>query len=46
MAGKIVAHYKLFKNDRFPLQMAIGTKVAPLVRKSLTEQVGEAKATA
>jgi probable LLM family oxidoreductase len=61
VAEKIVAHHKLFKNDRFLLQMAIGTmphdqimrgielygtKVAPLVRKALTEQVGEAKATA
>jgi probable LLM family oxidoreductase len=61
VAEKIVAHHKLFKNDRFLLQMAIGTmpheqimrgielygtKVAPLVRKALTEQGGEAKATA
>ncbi|AYG59863.1 LLM class flavin-dependent oxidoreductase [Rhizobium jaguaris] len=61
VAEKIVAHHKLFKNDRFLLQMAIGTmpheqimrgielygtKVAPLVRKALTEQSGEAKATA
>jgi probable LLM family oxidoreductase len=61
VAEKIIAHHKLFKNDRFLLQMAIGTmphdqimrgielygtKVAPLVRKALTEQVGEAKATA
>ncbi|HEY0122371.1 MAG TPA: LLM class flavin-dependent oxidoreductase [Rhizobium sp.] len=53
VAEKIVAHHKLFKNDRFLLQMAIGTmpheqimrgielygtKVAPLVRKALTEQ--------
>lgn len=52
VAEKIVAHHKLFKNDRFLLQMAIGTmpheqimrgielygtKVAPLVRKALTE---------
>ncbi|NTG41836.1 LLM class flavin-dependent oxidoreductase [Rhizobium rhizogenes] len=61
VAEKIVAHHKLFKNDRFLLQMAIGTmpydqimrgielygtKVAPLVRKALTEQGGEAKAIA
>jgi probable LLM family oxidoreductase len=61
VAEKIVAHHKLFKNDRFLLQMAIGTmpheqimrgielygtKVAPLVRKALTEQSEEAKATA
>jgi alkanesulfonate monooxygenase SsuD/methylene tetrahydromethanopterin reductase-like flavin-dependent oxidoreductase (luciferase family) len=61
VAEKIVAHHKLFKNDRFLLQMAIGAmphdqimrgielygmKVAPLVRKALTEQGGEAKATA
>lgn len=52
MAEKIVAQHKLFRNDRFLLQMAIGpmphrqimhgielfgTKVAPLVRKALTE---------
>jgi probable LLM family oxidoreductase len=52
VAEKIVAHHRLFKNDRFLLQMAIGlmphaqimrgielygTKVAPLVRKALTE---------
>ncbi|MBB5576463.1 MULTISPECIES: LLM class flavin-dependent oxidoreductase [Rhizobium] len=61
VAQKIVAHHKLFKNDRFLLQMAIGTmpheqimrgielygtKVAPLVRKALTEESEEAKATA
>ncbi|MDJ1635892.1 LLM class flavin-dependent oxidoreductase [Agrobacterium rhizogenes] len=61
VAEKIVAHHKLFKNDRCLLQMAIGTmphdqimrgielygtKVAPLVRKALTEQGGEAKAIA
>ncbi|QND47849.1 LLM class flavin-dependent oxidoreductase [Rhizobium lusitanum] len=61
VAEKIVAHHKLFKNDRFLLQMAIGTmphdqimrgielygtKVAPLVRKALTELGGEAKAIA
>ncbi|PZM13871.1 LLM class flavin-dependent oxidoreductase [Rhizobium tubonense] len=61
VAEKIVAHHRLFKNDRFLLQMAIGTmphaqimrgielygtKVAPLVRKALTEAQGEAKATA
>ncbi|MEF0938580.1 LLM class flavin-dependent oxidoreductase [Rhizobium sp. BR 362] len=61
VAEKIVAHHKLFKNDRFLLQMAIGTmpheqimrgielygtKVAPLVRKALTEESEEAKATA
>ncbi|MBB3607155.1 LLM class flavin-dependent oxidoreductase [Rhizobium sp. BK602] len=60
VAEKIVAHHKLFKNDRFLLQMAIGTmphdqimrgielygtKVAPLVRKALTDEGGEAKAT-
>lgn len=54
MAEKIVAHHRLFRNDRFLLQMAIGpmqhrdilrgielfgTKVAPLVRKELTEAV-------
>lgn len=53
MAEKIIAHHKLFRNDRFLLQMAIGpmphdrimhgielfgTKVAPLVRKALTDQ--------
>jgi probable LLM family oxidoreductase len=52
VADKIVAHHRLFRNDRFLLQMAIGrmphaqimrgielygTKVAPLVRKALTE---------
>jgi probable LLM family oxidoreductase len=52
VAEKIVVHHKVFKNDRFLLQMAIGampheqimrgielygTKVAPLVRKALTE---------
>jgi probable LLM family oxidoreductase len=52
VAEKIVAHHRLFRNDRFLLQMAIGpmphaqimhgielygTKVAPLVRKALTE---------
>jgi len=52
MADKIVAHHRIFGNDRFLLQMAIGlmphrelmraieifgTKVAPLVRKALTE---------
>ncbi len=52
VAEKIVAHHKIFGNDRFLLQMAIGlmphdqimrgielygTKVAPLVRKALTE---------
>ncbi|MDE1996180.1 MAG: LLM class flavin-dependent oxidoreductase [Rhizobiaceae bacterium] len=61
VAEKIIAHHKLFKNDRFLLQMAIGTmphsqimrgielygaKVAPLVRKALTEQGEGAKATA
>ncbi|MFT4181326.1 MAG: LLM class flavin-dependent oxidoreductase [Rhizobium sp.] len=61
VAEKIVAHHTLFKNDRFLLQMAIGTmpheqimrgielygtKVAPLVRKALTEPGGEAKASA
>ncbi len=53
MAEKIVAHHRLFRNDRFLLQMAIGpmphaeimrgielfgTKVAPMVRKALTDQ--------
>jgi probable LLM family oxidoreductase len=52
VAEKIVAHHRIFKNDRFLLQMAIGpmphaqimrgielygTKVAPLVRKALTD---------
>lgn len=52
LAEKIIAHHRIFKNDRFLLQMAIGlvphdqlmraielygTKVAPLVRKALTE---------
>ncbi|WP_027488742.1 LLM class flavin-dependent oxidoreductase [Allorhizobium undicola] len=52
VAEKIVAHHRIFRNDRFLLQMAIGpmphkdimkaieiygTKVAPLVRKALTE---------
>jgi probable LLM family oxidoreductase len=52
VAEKIVAHHRIFKNDRFLLQMAIGlmphaqvmrgielygTKVAPLVKKALTE---------
>jgi probable LLM family oxidoreductase len=61
VAEKIVVHQRLFKNDRFLLQMAIGmmpheqimrgielygTKVAPLVRKALTEDSGEAKASA
>ncbi|AVA22391.1 MULTISPECIES: LLM class flavin-dependent oxidoreductase [unclassified Rhizobium] len=61
VAEKIIAHHKLFKNDRFLLQMAIGTmpheqimrgielygtKVAPLVRKALTAESEEAKATA
>ncbi|MDI7860796.1 LLM class flavin-dependent oxidoreductase [Rhizobiaceae bacterium n13] len=61
MAEKIVAHHKLFNNDRFLLQMAIGpmpheqimrgielygTKVAPLVRKALTEPGNGAKASA
>ncbi|WFU00613.1 LLM class flavin-dependent oxidoreductase [Rhizobium sp. CB3171] len=61
VAEKIIAHHKLFKNDRFLLQMAIGTmpheqimrgielygtKVAPLVRKALTGESEEAKATA
>ncbi len=59
VAEKIVAHHKLFRNDRFLLQMAIGlmpheqimrgielygTKVAPLVRKALTEAGNGAKA--
>ena len=54
IAEKIVAHHRLFRNDRFLLQMAIGpmphaqimrgielygTKVAPLVRKALTDAV-------
>ncbi|MGR6430097.1 LLM class flavin-dependent oxidoreductase [Rhizobium sp. PAMB 3174] len=53
MAEKIVAHHRIFRNDRFLLQMAIGlmpheklmhaielfgTKVAPLVRKALTDE--------
>jgi probable LLM family oxidoreductase len=53
VAEKIVENWKLFRNDRFLLQMAIGpmphdqimrgielygTKVAPLVRKSLAEE--------
>jgi probable LLM family oxidoreductase len=61
VAEKIVAHHRIFGNDRFLLQMAIGlmphgqvmrgielygTKVAPLVRKALTKQGGEAKASA
>jgi alkanesulfonate monooxygenase SsuD/methylene tetrahydromethanopterin reductase-like flavin-dependent oxidoreductase (luciferase family) len=61
VAEKIVAAHKLFGNDRFLLQMAIGlmphdqimrgielygTKVAPLVRKALTETGEGAKATA
>lgn len=52
LAEKIIAHHRIFKNDRFLLQMAIGlvpheqlmraielygTKVAPIVRKALTE---------
>lgn len=52
VAEKIIAHHRIFRNDRFLLQMAIGpmphaqimrgielygTKVAPLVRKALTE---------
>ncbi|MBD9373149.1 LLM class flavin-dependent oxidoreductase [Rhizobium sp. ARZ01] len=56
VAQKIVAHHKIFRNDRFVLQMAIGlmphdqimrgielygTKVAPLVRKALSEQDDE-----
>jgi alkanesulfonate monooxygenase SsuD/methylene tetrahydromethanopterin reductase-like flavin-dependent oxidoreductase (luciferase family) len=60
VAEKIVAHHRIFKNDRFLLQMAIGlmphaqimrgielygTKVAPLVRKALTEASGAAEAT-
>ena len=61
VAEKIVAAHRVFRNDRFLLQMAIGlmphdqimrgielygTKVAPLVRKALTEDGGEAKASA
>jgi probable LLM family oxidoreductase len=61
VAEKIVAAHKVFRNDRFLLQMAIGlmpheqimrgielygTKVAPLVRKALTETGEGAKATA
>ncbi|ULJ72653.1 LLM class flavin-dependent oxidoreductase [Rhizobium gallicum] len=61
VAEKIVAHHKIFRNDRFLLQMAIGlmphdqvmrgielygTKVAPLVRKALTDKGEGAKATA
>jgi probable LLM family oxidoreductase len=61
VAEKIIAHHRLFKNDRFLLQMAIGlmphdqimrgielygTKVAPIVRKALTENGEGAKATA
>jgi probable LLM family oxidoreductase len=61
VAEKIIAHHRLFKNDRFLLQMAIGlmphdqimrgielygTKVAPIVRKALTESGEGAKATA
>ena len=61
VAEKIVAHHRLFRNDRFLLQMAIGlmphaeimrgielygTKVAPIVRKALTERDEGAKATA
>lgn len=61
VAEKIIAHHKLFKNDRFLLQMAIGlmphdqimrgielygTKVAPIVRKALTESGEGAKASA
>ncbi|OWV99483.1 LLM class flavin-dependent oxidoreductase [Rhizobium sp. R693] len=61
VAEKMIAHHRLFKNDRFLLQMAIGlmphdqimrgielygTKVAPIVRKALTESSEEAKATA
>jgi len=60
VAEKIVAAHKVFGNDRFLLQMAIGlmphdqimrgielygTKVAPLVRKALTETGEGAKAT-
>ena len=52
LAEKIIAHHRIFKNDRFLLQMAIGlmpheqlmhaielfgTKVAPIVKKALTE---------
>lgn len=52
VAEKIIAHHRIFNNDRFLLQMAIGpmphaqimrgielygTKVAPLVRKALTQ---------
>jgi probable LLM family oxidoreductase len=61
VAEKIIAHHRLFKNDRFLLQMAIGlmpheqimrgielygTKVAPIVRKALTESNEGAKASA
>lgn len=61
VAEKIIAHGRLFKNDRFLLQMAIGlmphdqimraielygTKVAPLVRRALTESGEGAKASA
>ncbi|TCR92054.1 putative LLM family oxidoreductase [Rhizobium sp. BK376] len=61
VAEKIITHHRLFRNDRFLLQMAIGqmpheqvmrgielygTKVAPLVRKALTAEGGEAKASA
>lgn len=59
VAEKIVAHHRIFKNDRFLIQMAIGlvphrdlmraielygTKVAPLVRKALTDGGDGAKA--
>lgn len=61
VAEKIIAHGRLFKNDRFLLQMAIGlmphdqimrgielygTRVAPLVRRALTERGEGAKASA
>ncbi len=61
VAEKIIAAHKVFRNDRFLLQMAIGlmphdqimrgielygTKVAPIVRKALTEAPEGAKATA
>ena len=61
VAEKIVAHHRMFGNDRFLLQMAIGlmphdqimrgielygTKVAPLVRKALTDAPEAAKARA
>ncbi len=61
VAEKIVEHHRIFGNDRFLLQMAIGlmphdqimrgielygTKVAPLVRKALTDAPQPAKAEA